>query len=403
MVLSASGAQVVIASDAYLECMTGSDVVVVSVAAGRSGEELRPQAPAGHAAYVIFTSGTTGVPKGVVVAHEALDNLLGWVVDQHSLLMRDRVLHTYGLGFDAAVVELWPTLVAGATVVACSDTARVVPEFLVEEAAAKRCSVVWATTAIVEHIIRQELPLPGVRLLLTGGDVLRVRPARPATYRLVNHYGPTEATVITTSHLVAPGSATDDSPPSIGSPIAGVVVSLAGTDDQEVALGATGEILIGGRNLALGYLGDPDLTDAAFVVRHGQRWYRTGDLGVRDENGLIQFRGRKNADQLKLNGQRIEAGEIEAALLEIPGVLGACVVLTDVGLGAVLVSDRGCQLDEPGVREAVRDRLPWAAHPKWVAHADSIPLTPNGKVDRRAVADHILARRQTLLERRAHP
>ncbi|TCC38227.1 amino acid adenylation domain-containing protein [Kribbella speibonae] len=389
----------VLASPEHLATVRRRELVI-STADGSPGEDLSPPTLQPQPAYVVFTSGTTGTPKGVVVPHSGLSNLVRWSAARHGLDENDRVLHTFGLGFDGAMLELWPTLWAGATLVTCSDLCRVVGDFVAEEAVANSCTVVWAATAIAEQVLSKGLDLPGVRLLLTGGDALKVRPSESAGYQVINHYGPTEATVVTTSHVVEPGSG--QGPPPIGTPITGVEIALCGPDDLAVHDGEVGEILIGGHGLALGYLGDAARTAEAFPTVGGRRWYRSGDLAVRDADGVLHFRGRKDNEQLKLNGQRIELGEIEAALLELPQVMAACAVMTEAGLGALVVPSSEQQVDERSVRGGIKDRLPWAAYPKWVVTARAVPLTPNGKVDRAAVVQLVLARRTTILERVRH-
>lgn len=350
---------------------------------GRPGSSLPPDA-----AYVVYTSGSTGRPKGVVVGHASLDNLVDWHIRTYSIGPGDRGLHTAGLGFDAAVWEVWPYLAAGATVVTCPDEDRFVPDFVAENLIEKSCTVAFVATVIAEELLTLRLSAPRLRFLLTGGDELRLTGPAPRDFRLVNHYGPSEATVVTTVHPVSRGNI--GSRPPIGVPIDGASVLVLDEQLRAVADGAEGEIFVGGRVLALGYLHDPDLTSRRFVSVPGRsgRWYRTGDLAVR-RDGELEFRRRVDLDQLKVRGVRIEAAEIESALLSHPLIRTAAVVLTGQGAQGSLLALLTSADPPPSaesVRSWLRDRLPHAVIPNRFVYVDRLPLTDNGKLDRPSIA-----------------
>jgi len=341
-------------------------------------------------AYIIFTSGSSGEPKGVEIPHGGLSNLVGWHNTTYGVGPGTRALHTAGISFDAAIWEIWPYLCAGATVVVAPDEVRTSPDLLAEYAAERGIEIAFVTTPLAEELLRMPEVKPGWRLLLTGGDRLRMS-RRPEGWRIVNHYGPTEATVVTTAVDVT--DCADLSRPPIGRPIAGAEVLLIGEDGQAVPTGESGEIVVGGQGVALGYRGRPDLTEAAFVTlpgRHG-RWYRTGDMARKLPDGNLDFLGRGNAEQLKVRGVRVEAAEIEGAMLRHPHVRAALAVTTGPASSesrlTLLVVGDGTAISTRQAREFLSGHLaPWCLPDRflWVPR---LPLTANGKLDRQAARE----------------
>ncbi|GAA2612855.1 amino acid adenylation domain-containing protein [Actinomadura fulvescens] len=344
---------------------------------------------ASEAAYVVRTSGSTGIPKGVVVGHAGLLNLVDWHNRTYGVGPGLRHLQTANAGFDAAVWEIWPCLCAGATVVVAPIEVRLSAAEIVDYARARRISTLFAPTPVAEMIV--ELDSDDAitwRTLLTGGDVLRLR-RLPRGWTIVNHYGPAEATVCTTWHPVT--ALPPNGRPAIGRPIDGVLVEVCDDDGVPVPPGDTGEIRIGGRGLALGYLRRPEETARLFGPLPGRpgRWYRTSDLAVYDERGDLHFRGRVSDDQVQISGVRIETGEVEAALLRHPRIRRAAVA--PVGppgsarvLGALVVA-AGPGPTPAQLRQDLAADLPPPAIPTRLVPATVMPLTPNGKIDRAAV------------------
>jgi amino acid adenylation domain-containing protein len=340
--------------------------------------------------YTIFTSGSSGEPKAVEVGQSSLANLVRWHNAAYGVGPGTRALHTAGVSFDATMWELWPYLAAGGTVVVAPDEVRTMPDLLAEFAAQRDIDVAFVTTPLAEELLRLPEVEPGWRLLLTGGDRLQMS-QRPVGYRLVNHYGPTEATVVTTAGDVT--DCEDLARPPIGRPIAGAEVLLLDEDLRLVPAGEVGEIVIGGRGVALGYRGRPDLTEAAFLGLPGRRgrWYRSGDLARELADGSLDFLGRRNADQLKVRGVRVEAAEIEGAMLRHPHARAALAVTTGLAssesqLTLLLVTD-GTQIGAREAREFLgRHLAPWCI-PDRFRRVPRLPLTANGKVDRAAARD----------------
>jgi non-ribosomal peptide synthetase component F len=281
---------------------------------------------------------------------------------------------------------LWPALSAGATVVTCPDNARWNAFELAEYLERHDCTLAFVGTPLAEELLAMGLIPGGMRYLLTGGDVLRITGIPPRGCTLVNHYGPTEATVVTTSwHVRNP--VVGELPP-IGRPIRNARIDLRDEKLQVVSDGVCGEIFISGDVLAHGYYRDQEQTDERFVSLPGRtgRWYRTGDTAVRN-NGVYSFSGRVDRAQLKIRGIRIEASEIEAALATLPGVRAAAVAALGTGidcvLSAYLVSD--AHLGPRIVRSHLADKLPAAVVPSRFCYGPGMPLTSNGKIDREAV------------------
>ena len=345
-----------------------------------------PSPPGGsELAYVIFTSGSTGVPKAVEVTHANLASLAQWHIGAFDLRAGCRTSHLAGLGFDASAWEVWPTLAAGGTIVLAPDAVRHDAEALRHWLVAHRIETAFVPTALAEPLVGMEWPAgTALRTLLTGADRLTVRPRASLPFSFVNNYGPTESTVVATSGVVAPEG---DELPSIGRPLPGTEVHLLDERAEPVGEGATGEIWIGGAQVARGYRGDAALTAARFVdhPRYG-RLYRTGDLGRRGPDGEIAFAGRVDA-QVKIRGHRIEPAEVAAALNRLAGVQASVVRPLGGELVAYVVPAAGAGLTAAALRAALALELPDYMIPRRFASLERLPLTANGKVDVEALPD----------------
>jgi amino acid adenylation domain-containing protein len=336
-------------------------------------------------AYVIYTSGSTGTPKAVEVTHGNLAALVAWHLDAFGVQAGTRTSHLAGLGFDAAAWEIWPTLVAGGTLVLADDSVRTDPEALRDWLVRERIEVAFAPTVLAEPLVTMDWPREtALKVLLTGADKLKVRPAPDLPFRFVNNYGPTESTVVATSGDVAPHG---EGLPSIGRPIAGTAIHLLDADGRDVGAGEEGEIHIAGAQVARGYRGDPALTAARFIQhpRHG-RLYRTGDLGAWLPDGELAFRGRVDA-QVKVRGHRVEPAEIAAALGRRPEVAASHVVARDEGLVAYVVPAAAAPVEEGKLQAALAETLPDYMVPSRFVTIDALPLTANGKIDAKALPD----------------
>lgn len=334
-------------------------------------------------AYVIYTSGSTGVPKGVAITHRGLANLVSWHLDEYALTELDRTTQLAATGFDASVWENWTALAGGATLCVPSDEDRLRPGALLDWMARMRVTVSFLPTPLAEEVIA--LPAPAglaLRALLTGGDALSTTPAPGTTYRLINHYGPTEASVVVTAGEVRPGSA---GVPDIGAPIANTRVYVLDANLRPVPIGVPGDLYVAGAGLARGYLGRPALTAAAFVpdpFEAGGRVYRTGDRVRWRANGVLEFLGRVD-QQVKIRGFRIELGEIEAAARTHPGVAEVVVI----GRADRLIGYVTGTADPAEVTETLRRRLPEYAVPSAIVVMEKLPITANGKIDRAALPE----------------
>ncbi|MFC4307450.1 amino acid adenylation domain-containing protein [Steroidobacter flavus] len=274
-----------------------------------------PQLREHHLAYVVYTSGSTGAPKGVMVEHRNVVNLVHWHCQVFELRAGERSSCVATVGFDAAVWEIWSPLSVGATLVIAPPEVSRAPETLLPWWEAQRLDVSFLPTPMAEFVLSRNSANPRLRTLLVGGDRLRHRPAS-ATFALVNNYGPTESTVVATSGRIRD----DDAVLHIGRPIANTQIYILDEYLQPVPIGVSGEIYIGGAGVARGYLNRPELTHRQFIdnpfgATGTSRLYRSGDLARWLPDGSIEFQGR-NDRQVKVRGFRIELAEIEAQLLE---------------------------------------------------------------------------------------
>ncbi len=349
-------------------------------------------AAAGPLAYLIYTSGSTGRPKGVEISHPALWNLVGWHNTAFTITADDRASQVAGLGFDAAVWEIWPYLCAGASLSIAGGPVRQDPTALQQWLVAEQITVAFVPTALAERLVDREWPAETtLRWLLTGGEALRRYPRAGLPFVLVNNYGPTESTVVATSG-VGPSEGPSGAPPSIGRPIANTEVYLLDDDLRPVPQGAPGEICIGGAGLALGYRNRPELTAERFVsspFAGSGRLYRTGDMARRRPDGDLEFLGRVD-DQVKIRGCRIELNEVATALAAHPEIAQSAVVAREdepgqKSLVGYVVLTPESPLTHGELREFLERSLPDYMIPTQFVALDALPRNGNGKVDRRAL------------------
>ncbi|MCM3338074.1 non-ribosomal peptide synthase/polyketide synthase [Paenibacillus sp. MER TA 81-3] len=339
-------------------------------------------------AYVIYTSGSTGQPKGVEIEHNSLLNLVFWHRRAYGVTPDDRATLLAGTAFDASVWELWPYLTAGASLHVVDEEVRMDAARLCDWMACNGITHSFVPTPLAETLIMEQWPQSApLRYMLTGGDRLRFAPSAELPFQLINHYGPTESTVVATSGIVPVG---EEGPITIGRPIDNIRIYLLDSSMQPVPLGVRGELYIGGQGLARGYRGRPDLTEERFVpnpFRSGEKLYRTGDLCRYLPDGSIEFIGRVD-HQVKIRGYRIELSEIESALSAHPNVRSCAVIVHEDREGTrrlvgYVVND--LQLDQQQLKEYVKAILPAYMVPTAFVQMNELPLTPNGKVNHKAL------------------
>ena len=346
-------------------------------------------------AYVIYTSGSTGQPKGVELIHAGLSNLVRWHHQAFHVTSTDRASAQSTVGFDASVWELWSYLTAGASLHLPDESARNDASILRDWIVSRKITITFAATAIAERLLRLDWPSgTSLRYLLTGADTLKTYPSPKMPFVLVNNYGPTECTVVSTSGVV-PTAGSSNEAPSIGSAVNGAEIYILDDQRQPVSDGVAGEIYIGGVGLARGYRNRAELTAQRFVTnpfRGGPnaRMYRTGDVGRRLPNGEVAFLGRLD-EQVKVRGFRVEPIEVSTILNQHPAV-ETCVVLTseddlrEKQLIAYLVLAKGSSMNAGVLRDFLRRRVPDYMVPSAFISISNLPVTEAGKVDRVALA-----------------
>jgi amino acid adenylation domain-containing protein len=370
--------------------------------------------------YVVYTSGSTGRPKGVQITHGSLLNLIYWHQHAFAVTDSDRATQLTSPAFDATSWELWPYLTTGASVYLLDEEARAVPVACRDWLLRYGITITFLPTALAESVIALEWPTTtALRFLLTGADALRRYPSPSLPFKLINNYGPTEATVLVTSGQVLPTEQADR-PPSIGRPIANTQIHILDKHLQQVPIGVPGELYIGGASLARGYLNHPELTAEKFISHPfsdepGARLYRTGDLARYLPDGQIDFIGRTD-HQVKIRGYRIEPGEIVSVLNEHPAVQASQVIARedtpgDKRLVAYVVLVAGTRVTTSALRDILTKRLPDYMIPAMFVQLQALPLTPNGKVDHAAlpapdatntISDVDIAAPGTLVEKRLY-
>jgi amino acid adenylation domain-containing protein len=384
-----------------LELPDGCRVVAIddALSADLGAIAAAPAVPQTGTCYVMYTSGSTGQPKGIVMPHSVPGNLIRFESTRSAATVGWNTLQFAPISFDVSVQEMFTTWSTGGTLILIDDETRCDPRDLLSYLVSQQVHRIFLPCVALQMLAeaaasRGRYPA-SLREVCTAGEQLRITPAIREFFRrtrasLANHYGPTETHVATTERLPAdPGQW--PALPAIGRAIDGAVVYVLDAGMQPLPAGDPGEIWIGGI-LADGYLGRPELTEDRFkVTADGTRVYRTGDIGRMLDDGRLEWIGRQD-DQLKIRGFRVETGEIEVRLRAIDGIVDAVVIAESpddperMHLVAYCVRQPGVPV--PGsaaVLESLAAELPHFMMPARCVLLDEFPVTPNGKVDREAL------------------
>lgn len=358
-------------------------------------------------AYVLYTSGSTGQPKGVAMTHRALVNLLAWQIENFTSCAATQVLQFAPLSFDVSFQEIFSTWCSGGTIVLISEEQRRdafhLLSFLEEQSIGRLFLPFVALQQLAEVNDEQDMFISNLREVITAGEQLQITPSIANFFRkhpdciLHNHYGPTESHVVTAYSLPGPPDDWRSLPP-IGRPIRNIECYLLDAQLRLVPVGVAGELYVGGLGLARGYLNRPDLTAERFIPHPfspepDARLYRTGDLARYSPNGVLEFLGRSD-QQVKVRGYRIELGEIEAALARHEAVDQAIVITRDLGGGAgrlvaYIIAHDNQEVGAGELRSYLSKILPEYMVPSFFMQMKAFPLTANGKVARRQLPDPV--------------
>lgn len=376
----------------------GAVVLDISRASDISLPEPRSVSP-DALAYVIFTSGSTGEPKGVEITHAAAANTIAAVVRRHDLSEKDRGLGVSALDFDLSVFDIFGLLGIGASLVVPDEAARRNADVWLQLVAQHRVTVWNSVPILLDMLLTAADGMPGtldsLRLALLSGDWIgldlpsRLAAAAPQC-RFAALGGATEASIWSNiQDVVLPLPATWQSIP-YGRALPGQAYRVVDACGRDCPDWVPGELWIGGAGVARGYRGDPELSTRSFVLHKGMRWYRTGDLGRFWPDGTLEFLGRRDF-QVKVRGHRIELGEIEACIKAFPGVRETAVTVFESARGirrlrGFVVPASETQFEIPALRDFLREHLPEYMIPSVVSVLSALPLSANGKLDRKALA-----------------
>ncbi len=393
----------IIATAEPLAVLTAEEISELTQGWESAPEHAIPRADPDDPFYIMFTSGSTGDPKGVVITHGCMTAFVDWMLDEQKFSPGGEIfLNQVPLSFDLSVMDNYLAFLTGGSVVALTRDDIASPRDLYARLRDSKATV-WVSTPSFAQMCLAEKSfdagmLPHLKRFLFCGETLAHKTASTLLQRfpgaeIWNTYGPTEATVATTSVLVDAELLAKHDPLPIGYQMPGTRVVIKRPDGTVAPDGESGEIAVIGPNVSPGYLKRADLTEKVFFTEDGQRGYRTGDKGCAND-GLLFYQGRLDF-QIKLRGHRIELGDVEAHLREVPGIVDAVVLPVErrgvIDSMAAFVVTRE-QVGENSfaaaqlVREALAARIPEYMIPRRVDFLEAFPLTANGKADRKALA-----------------
>src|SRR5208337_3539035 len=349
---------------------------------------------ADHVVYIIFTSGTTGIPKGVMIPARAASHFIAGMQSRYELEPSDRVAGMTEITFDISVFDMFVVWTAGASLLVVPATQAMAPAGFVQR---EGCTVIFTVPSVVSGMHRMKVlapgSLPGLRYSLFAGEPLPVLSAsvwkQAAPNSVVDDlFGPTEATVVCIGQRFSgPENATPNrGVVAIGKPFPGMEAAIADSSVRFLPDGERGELLLGGPQLSSGYFREEDLTRASFPVLRGTRWYRTGDLAYREASGIFHHLGRID-NQVKVRGLRVELEEVEGYLREIYQTDAVAAVAWPVehgsanGIVGFVSGEMGA--DDPDVKSKIKSRLPSYMVPSTIHRVESLTLHANGKVNRK--------------------
>jgi amino acid adenylation domain-containing protein len=366
-------------------------------ASNGSGEITFPSNISTDPAYIIHTSGSTGVPKGVVVSHGSIIDYIEWARDCYSITDQDRTGNQAPFYFDNSVLDIYLSFSTGAALIIIPEEYFSFPMKLMEYVRDERITFIFWVPSLMASIanmnILSHVHAPTLQKILFAGEVMQNRHLNywrrsfpDALFS--NLYGPTEITVDCTYYIVD-REFSDDEPLPIGFPRRNSDILILDADDRVVSVGEPGEICVRGTALAHGYWNEPEVTAAAFTqnplnTHYSERIYRTGDLAYRNERGEIYFLGRSD-QQIKHMGYRIELGEIETAAFAISEIRNVCVIHDAANSQLVMFYQADQPIDPPTIRKAMLLKIPKYMVPAVCVYVKELPLNPNGKIDRKAL------------------
>jgi len=351
----------------------------------RPQNDIEPSGPA----YMMYTSGTTGTPKGVLIPHRAVAHLT-FQPSFLSLQSSDIVAFLSSISFDSSTLEIWSALLNGLTL-AVPARARLSPDVVANTISTLQVSIIFLTPGLFNLMVEEHLQcLASVRYIISGGDVMSPAIAHRAlrhlpNTKIINGYGPTENTIFTTTYQL-PNAWDKNNTIPIGEPVAGTFLDIINKNGDSVAAGQAGELIVGGDGLCQGYWQRDDLNKSRFIEKGGKLYFRTGDVVRKRQDGQIEFIGRADK-QVKIRGFRIELGEIENVLLQHSDIKAAIVTAAEVTAGdkrliAYLIPEPQKELRLSDIRTFISQRLPEFMTPAHYIVREAFPLTHNGKIDR---------------------
>ncbi|HHH50864.1 MAG TPA: amino acid adenylation domain-containing protein, partial [Campylobacterales bacterium] len=397
-----SGVNIIITENKYVEDLVSlSDSKVLSlsnmneIVSQYPNENLNKEVNLDDLAYVIYTSGSTGKPKGTLLTHKNLNNYIYWAMDAYQPKRGVGIPVQSSFAFDATITSLYLPILSGGKTILLPEREEIegLAELLKKSNPVSLIKITPSHLKILNEQLSEDEFSNATHALVLGGEALSPSDIQPwlkdaPHVHLINEYGPTESVVGCCVYDAKGDTELVNSVP-IGKPIANTKLYILNKEQKEQPLGSIGELYIGGDGLAKGYLNKPELTEKVFIVHEKLgRIYKTGDIARYREDGNIEYLGRVD-DQVKIRGFRIELGEIESSILEYQGIKEAVVIAKEEQLIAYVIEDE-CQVEDNDLLEELRSaltrKLPSYMLPSHIVKLESIPLTPNGKIDKKALA-----------------